>query len=129
MHKGLPVGSGAEVHFVGESVTFHPRSCVHGVTKQAVPWHLVSHHSCQDRSRVDAHSDLHRENLTEARPSNTPAFLLKLRYNLYKTNKQKRSQVVSSGSFDKSIGPCSPHRKSNTAYFHDLARLSCAPFQ
>lgn len=89
MHEGLPVGSGAEVHFVGEPVTFHPRSCVHSVTEQAVPWHFVSHYPCQDRSRVDAHSDLHRENLTETGPSNTLAFLFKLRYNLYKTNKQK----------------------------------------
>ena len=83
----VPAGRGAEMHFAGKPMIFHPRGCVHSVAKQAVPRHLVPHNTCQDWSRVDPHSDLPRENLTEKGPSNTLIFTLKLRYNLHKIKK------------------------------------------
>lgn len=46
INEWLPVGRGAEVHFIGKPVTLHPRSRVHSVTEQTVPRHLVSHHTC-----------------------------------------------------------------------------------
>lgn len=35
------------------SIALHGRCSVNGVTVQAVTWHLVSYHTCDDHPRVD----------------------------------------------------------------------------
>ena len=36
----------------------HPRGCVDSVTKEAVPWHAVTHNTSNNGTRMDASHDL-----------------------------------------------------------------------
>lgn len=48
----------ADMNPTRKSMTFHARSCVYGVTKETVSWHLCADHPRHHRPSMNAHSNL-----------------------------------------------------------------------
>jgi len=53
-----PVCHGAHMYVIRDSVALHPRGCIDSVSKQAVPWHLITYNTSQNWAGVQANSDL-----------------------------------------------------------------------
>lgn len=49
------------MNFTRDTVTLHPGSYVHRVSKQAITRHLFSNNSSQDRTCMDPNSNLHKD--------------------------------------------------------------------
>lgn len=57
------VGGMTAVYASRYTVALHTAGSVDGVTKQTVPWHLVTHHTCHHSSRVQPHAYLSHNHL------------------------------------------------------------------